>query len=444
MRRPALTLLAMLAAALAFAGPAAAYEPSFGLYIQDEDVLNPQTGLRDAAALGARHVRGDWRWWQIEPQRHRRYWSLADRYAEASARAGLDLVPTLVGSPRWASGSKLGFTAPRDPRDYARFAAAAARRYGPGGHFWRERPEVPYRPVRSWQIWNEPNLASYWRPRPQPRRYAGLLRRSAEAIRSVDPGAEIVMAGLPMSSYGMPPQRFLKRLYRHGVRGAYDTLAVHPYGVNTTTTLAIVQQLKRVVDGQNDRVPIRISEYGWANGGEPSLVTVDDRTHADLVHESLLALRAGAWRMRLVGMTYFKWHDRPAPSDRSDTWPFHTGLLDAQGRGKRALHGAAAALRTRLPELAPRFASRLRLEARVPARGVEALLEDGLLLRTACNRACRLEVAVSHERSRPGRTSVRTVVARHVETLPDARRRSVYVSVPRRAARAAGRRGTET
>lgn len=436
------TALAMLGLLLvASPAPAAATEPSFGLYVQDEDVERPQTALLPLAQLGATHVRADWRWSQFEPERGRHDWALGDRYAEAAARAGLDLVPTLMGTPAWASGSdRYTFQPPRDPEDLADFAAAAVRRYGPAGHFWRTHPELPARPVRRWQIWNEPNLPAFWRPRPVARDYATLLEAASKAIRREDLGAEVVMAGLPLSAHGVSPLKFLDRVYRAGARGSFDSVAVHPYAVNPTAALATVQAIKRIVDRSGDPVPLRITEFGWATGGEESLLRADPELHAALVRETILALRAGAERMRLSGLTYFKWRDRPAPPGRRDTWPFHTGLMDRDRSAKPALHAAASALRAPAPTLAPAARGRLRLRMRVPRQSARAMRRNGVLLRVGCSRPCRLEVAVSHER-RHGNLLDRRIAGRAVWFFDDASGHSVHVRVPRADVRSARREG---
>ena len=36
------------------------------------------------------------------------------------------------------------------------------KRYGPRGSWWQDHPDVPKRPIRTWQIWNEPHLRFQW------------------------------------------------------------------------------------------------------------------------------------------------------------------------------------------------------------------------------------------------------------------------------------------
>ena len=112
----------------------------------------------------------------------------------------------------------------------ARFAQVLVRRYGSHGTLWTQRPDVPKLPIRSWQIWNEPNLKVYWGNRPNARAYVRMLRTVGKAIKRVDRRAEIVTAGLPPSKLkgATPLPRFIRSMYRAGGKSAFDTLGVRP------------------------------------------------------------------------------------------------------------------------------------------------------------------------------------------------------------------------
>ena len=114
------------------------------------------------------------------------------------------------------------------------------KRYGPHGSFWLANPGLPYYPVRAWEIWNEPNLAQYWEPKPDIRAYIGLLRASSRAIKQVDSHAITVMAGMPFMS-ALAATRFYTQLYRDGVRGAFDALGFHGYSASLGGALARLQ-----------------------------------------------------------------------------------------------------------------------------------------------------------------------------------------------------------
>ena len=86
------------------------------------------------------------------------------------------LCVTLVGTPAWANGGRTPNFAPPRPRDFRRFATAAARRY-------------PW--VRYWLIWNEPNKRLWLRPTRAAIYVRHLLNPGYEAIHAVLPHARV-------------------------------------------------------------------------------------------------------------------------------------------------------------------------------------------------------------------------------------------------------------
>src|SRR5579884_2979360 len=118
--------------------------------------------------------------------------SIADELVTQAARNRLALLPILLGTPSWAQvhPGRTG-SPPRDPADFAAYARAVVRRYGPDGSFWSRHPGVPRMPVRTWQIWNEPNHLVYWSDQPFAPGYVRLARAARDAIKGVDPGATV-------------------------------------------------------------------------------------------------------------------------------------------------------------------------------------------------------------------------------------------------------------
>ncbi len=96
-----------------------------------------------------------------------------------------DLLGTGAPSPQWAlepASLAAGCAAlsPPRPSAYAGMIAALARATAATA-FWREHRELPYRPVTSYEVWNEANLASFWCPRPDPPAYGRLYAAARDA-----------------------------------------------------------------------------------------------------------------------------------------------------------------------------------------------------------------------------------------------------------------------
>lgn len=142
---------------------------------------------------GVRWNRWEFRWNEIEPRPGHFDWGGADEVVAASRAAGLKIQGTLTGLPRWAEArTPSGGIIPRglyEPWDsptntWGRFMRAIAERY---------RGQV-----QAWEIWNEPDyprghFAFWWGSKAD---YYQLLKVAYRAIRSVDPDATVLLAGL--------------------------------------------------------------------------------------------------------------------------------------------------------------------------------------------------------------------------------------------------------
>ena len=151
-------------------------------------------------------------------------------------------------------------------------------RYGPGGQFWAEHgpgsaDPVPERPLRIWQIWNEENF-NFCTSKPSPAKYAQLLKPSYAAIKSVDPGSQVIIGGLlgdarraHAAGGGVGAIRFLDRFYRvKGIKSYFDGVALHPYAKKASYIRPLGQGLRRVMAQHRDRgTPLYITEVGWSS-----------------------------------------------------------------------------------------------------------------------------------------------------------------------------------
>ena len=130
-------------------------------------------------------------------------WGQYDEIVGDLASRGIPVLPQLANNPA-------DYTPPiNEPArsQWIQFAHDAAARYGPNGTFWADNPSIPYKPVTAWQVGNEPSIYKYWATTRQAPDYATFLKITHAAIRGVDPGATIVLAGLPEGRSPRPAQR---------------------------------------------------------------------------------------------------------------------------------------------------------------------------------------------------------------------------------------------
>ena len=348
LRRRLLPLVALLALALGAPAAAQAAPPRgfFGVMVNGP-VQAPGFDLaaeaRTMRAAGVESWRTEFAWDQLEPQRGQYDWSSTDRRMAAAAQAGTDVLALVVRAPRWASGSGDPFVPPRSPADLAGFFSAAIARYGPQGAFWAENPALPRRPIRTWQVWNEPNIAQYFRAQPFARPYARLLKASARAIRAADRGATVVMAGLANFSW-----RDLAKAYTAGVRPWFDAAAVHPFSGRPSNSLKIARLNRAAMDRAGDRrKPMWLTELTWssAKGKKARLTKGWETTEAGQAQRLRQAygLFLGARRaLRLQRIFWYTWAtvDRDSPNSFD-----YSGLRTVRADGTLADKPALGAFR---------------------------------------------------------------------------------------------------
>jgi hypothetical protein len=194
--------------------------------------------------------------------------TLTDRAVSAAAARGIELLPVLVWAPDWAARYPGQFASPpRNPDDFATFAAVLAGRYGTNGTFWRDHPELPRVPIRDWQIWNEPTMSGFWLDQPFAPEYVKLLAATRPRLRQADPRSRTVLAGLVYDSPGA-----LRSIYNAGGRRYFDVVALHPFTLYVRNIGTIVKLDRQVMRSHGDaKKPVFLTEVSWpsARGKTP-------------------------------------------------------------------------------------------------------------------------------------------------------------------------------
>ena len=308
----------MLAAAVA---PPAAGAAGFHGVNWDRQITRGGTShvaphFRQMAGIGAGTVRTVFRWSEMQATENGPlYLAETDVMVEAAVRNGMDLLPIVLTTPGWAQKypGRPG-SPPDDPEQAARFIERLVARYGSQGSFWMEHPELEKRPLRYWQIWNEPELQAYWNePRPMVG-YAKLVRAADAALERADPAARLVLAGSVGFSW-----ESLDRLYGEGIEGHFDVAAIHPYTGSPAEVAEIVRRNRRVLRRHGEpRKPVWITELSWpASKGRmkpPSglrRVVTDDRGMAERLTTAYRYLARPKDRRHRVGRVYwYTWASR--------------------------------------------------------------------------------------------------------------------------------------
>jgi polysaccharide biosynthesis protein PslG len=133
---------------------------------------------------------------------------------------------------------------------FARWASAAAKHFAGRGILW--------------EMWNEPNLAQFWKPQPNPDDYALLAIEVGKAIRAAAP--DEIFIGPASSNIDMP---FLETCFKAGVLNYFSAVTVHPYRQNAPETVAEEYRKLRILIDQyapaGRHIPILSGEWGYAD-----------------------------------------------------------------------------------------------------------------------------------------------------------------------------------
>jgi hypothetical protein len=327
---PALLLaiaVLLLCAPAAHAGQREVPEGFMGV-MADGPLLDPAlTDLGREGALmrasGVEAIRVAVYWAEAQPSRDAPLdWGETDRIFAMAATERLRVLPVVLRAPAWAREDPFVMASPpRGDAAYAAFLTAFVDRYGPGGSFWAARPDLPRRPQRQWQVWNEPNIDTYWSsPRPFARRYVRLLRASHRALKAADPGAEVVLAGFANFSW-----RALADAYRAGARRWFDVAAVHPFSGRLENVLKIIRLTRTVMRRAGDRRKgLIISELTWPSARGRTRNTIGfetteagQATRLRNAYRALLRIRRSA---RIRQVFWYTWLSADRDSPNSFSW----------------------------------------------------------------------------------------------------------------------------
>jgi hypothetical protein len=305
--------------------------------VLDGDLLSaPTTVLAgqwpSMASSGVESVRVVFSWADAQPLRGGPIdFTVTDQLVGGAAAHGIDVLPVVIYAPVWARLDPTeGASPPANDADYTAYLQALVGRYGPGGSFWAENPQLPPHPIHAWQIWNEPQLRFQWSTPGYAAGYGALLRASYQALKAADPGSTVVLAGATDLSWTV-----IEKLYKQGgIKGFFDVAAVHPYTATPPHVVKVVQLVRRVLKAHGDgRKPIWVTEVGFpASKGRVSshntLQTTPKVAAKRLTKTfSLLAAHRRDPRV-LVGRVY--WYTWASPYSGSDIFGF-SGLFRFDG-----------------------------------------------------------------------------------------------------------------
>ena len=148
-------------------------------------------------------------WWGVvEPEKGKFDWTFADKEAKLYRDQGMNGLCLLCYSSEWSRKP------PADDAEralYANYVYQMVSRYKDTFHVW--------------EIWNEPNIPSFW-PEPNVKDYTLMLKEAYKAAKKADPNCTILAA-----STSGPDLDYIKGIYANGGWDYCDGISIHPYSM---------------------------------------------------------------------------------------------------------------------------------------------------------------------------------------------------------------------
>lgn len=200
-----------------------------------------------------------WAW--VEPSNDN--WQWYDSSVNDIISQGYNVLGLLGFGARWAgqvpawepnatSGSdvyRIGRYPPIDMNEWTEYVTQTVTHY-------RDR-------IKYWEIWNEPDVATFWQGTPQ--QYAQLLQAAYNAAKAADPNCVIVGGGGACSS------TWIEDIFAAGALNYMDAFSMHGYWGDATTPIDAehykdrIDMLRSLMDQYGDIVPLWNTEGGLIN-----------------------------------------------------------------------------------------------------------------------------------------------------------------------------------
>lgn len=202
----------------------------------------------------------------------------ADGVVLGAIEAGLDPLACIV----WPK-KQTGIFSTGSSKDFAEFCKMLAVRY----------PKV-----RSFELWNEPNLGGFW-ANGNPKTYSSYLMAGSAAIRSLGNGQKIVSAGLAACGkntwlwipLNRDPVDFLAGMYEAKAKDSFDVVAYHPYALSknmlslgeVTVEHPMIQNARTIRDLMVSSGDASKPVY-WTEAGSSTSVRSEQQQKTDLAN----------------------------------------------------------------------------------------------------------------------------------------------------------------
>lgn len=168
--------------------------------------------------LGVDLVRIQFSWSDIEQTKGKLNFEKHDKIVSLLEKAGLKIIADVGTTPLWLNpnlkNNTYGPSTSLEQNLFANYARTIAERYL--GKIW------------CFEIWNEVNSESFWKPTPNVEAYSSLFVKAYDSIRKVDSSTPIVSSGLAGGG-GRDTVSWVRSFLKTPAASKMDGFGIHPY-----------------------------------------------------------------------------------------------------------------------------------------------------------------------------------------------------------------------
>lgn len=197
---------------------------------------------------GATWDRFDFWWSEMEPVKGTWKWDKADWLIDFYARNGIQMLPILSYRAAWMKNPP---HTPEDDAEFAEYVRQVVTRY-------KDR-------IHAWEVWNEPNIPTFWKPQPNAANYTAMMKAAYVAAHEADPNCVVVGASANETDIN-----WLRDIAKNGGMPYMDAVSIHPYTMaDGPEQMDLARQLENVhaflAAQGHPNLPVWITEMGWTS-----------------------------------------------------------------------------------------------------------------------------------------------------------------------------------
>ncbi len=196
-------------------------------------------------------------WFKLETGRDQWTWTILDKSVAVAQQQNVELLLTLGLTPAYASarpqekssyGDQGQAAEPASIDDWTRYVRTVVGKY--------------QKPIRYYEIWNEPDLKGFYTGTPQ--KMAELTKAACKEIRAIDPDIKIVSPSPTSGPWGF--KWFKNYLDAMGPQPCFDIVGWHFYTMESTPekVVSLAAELKSLLRSYKlEKMPIWNTEAGY-------------------------------------------------------------------------------------------------------------------------------------------------------------------------------------